>query len=54
MDLLVLGGGGFLGYHVVAEAQAAGHAVTVLSRSGTAPRGGVEVLEGGAAPPRAA
>lgn len=46
MDLLVLGGGGFLGFHVVAEARAAGHAVTVLSRSGTAPLDGVEAIEG--------
>ena len=46
MDLLVLGGGGFLGYHVVAEALAAGHAVTVLSRSGDAPLGGAEALAG--------
>jgi nucleoside-diphosphate-sugar epimerase len=42
----VLGGGGFLGYHAVAEALAAGHEVTVLSRSGKAPVEGVEVLVG--------
>ena len=46
MRLLVLGGGGFLGYHAVAEALAAGHDVTVLSRSGKAPLDGVEVLTG--------
>ena len=46
MDLLVLGGGGFLGYHVVDQAMEAGHRVTVLSRSGRAPRDGVEVLQG--------
>ena len=46
MRLLVLGGGGFLGYHAVVEAQAAGHEVSVLSRSGTAPVAGVEVLVG--------
>lgn len=46
MRLLVLGGGGFLGYHAVVEALAAGHQVTVLSRSGKAPAAGVEVLVG--------
>lgn len=46
MRLLVLGGGGFLGFHVAAEALAAGHAVTVFSRSGRAPLDGVEVLTG--------
>lgn len=46
MRLLVLGGGGFLGYHAVAEAVAQGHDVTVLSRSGKAPVDGVEVLVG--------
>lgn len=46
MQLLVLGGGGFLGRHVVAEAAAAGHVVSVLSRSGTAPVDGVEALRG--------
>lgn len=46
MELLVLGGGGFLGFHVVAEALAAGHAVTVLSRSGSPPMDGVEAVEG--------
>jgi len=44
--LLVLGGGGFLGYHAVAEGLAAGHHVTVLSRSGRVPHDGVEVLVG--------
>ncbi|MDQ1634947.1 MAG: hypothetical protein QOJ32_1756, partial [Frankiaceae bacterium] len=37
MHLLVLGGGGFLGYAAVTEALAAGHEVTVLSREGKAP-----------------
>lgn len=46
MRLLVLGGGGFLGFHVVEAALAAGHDVTVLSRSGEAPLPGVAVLEG--------
>ncbi|SER06140.1 NAD-dependent epimerase/dehydratase family protein [Microlunatus flavus] len=46
MRLLVLGGGGFLGYHVVTAALAAGHEVTVLSRSGTAPVEGVDVVTG--------
>lgn len=46
MDLLVLGGGGFLGHHVVAEALAAGHRVSVFSRSGRTPFDGVEVLTG--------
>lgn len=44
MRLLVLGGGGFLGFHVAAEAQRAGHDVTVASRSGTPPLPGVEAL----------
>lgn len=46
MQLLVLGGGGFLGYHVVTAALAAGHEVTVLSRSGNAPVDGVDVVTG--------
>ena len=46
MRLLVLGGGGFLGYHVVTAGLAAGHEVTVLSRSGKAPVDGVEVVTG--------
>jgi 2'-hydroxyisoflavone reductase len=46
MRVLVLGGGGFLGYHAVAAALAAGHEVTVLSRSGKAPLDGVEALRG--------
>ena len=44
--LLVLGGGGFLGYHVVTAALAAGHEVTVFSRSGRAPVDGVDVVTG--------
>ena len=44
MRLLVLGGGGFLGFHVAAQAQHAGHDVTVASRSGEAPLDGVEAL----------
>lgn len=46
MRLLVLGGGGFLGFHVVAAALEASHDVTVFGRSGKAPLPGVEVLEG--------
>ena len=46
MRLLVLGGGGFLGYHVVTAALAAGHDVTVFSRSGRAPVDGVDVVTG--------
>lgn len=34
MRLLVLGGGGFLGYHAVTSALGRGHEVTVLNRSG--------------------
>ncbi|MBA8792558.1 2'-hydroxyisoflavone reductase [Friedmanniella endophytica] len=44
--VLVLGGGGFLGYHAVTEALAAGHEVSVFSRSGRAPVEGVEVVTG--------
>lgn len=44
--LLVLGGGGFLGFHAVAEGLAAGHQVTVFSRSGRAPLPGVDVITG--------
>lgn len=44
--VLVLGGGGFLGYHVVTEALAAGHTVSVFSRSGKAPVAGVEAITG--------
>jgi 2'-hydroxyisoflavone reductase len=44
--LLVLGGGGFLGYHVVTQALAAGHEVTVFSRSGHPPVDGVDVVRG--------
>ena len=44
--LLVLGGGGFLGYHVVAEALRMGHEVSTFSREGEAPLAGVEALEG--------
>ncbi len=46
MRLLVLGGSGFLGYHVVAQALAAGHRVTVFSRSGRSPFEDTEVLTG--------
>lgn len=42
----MLGGGGFLGFHVVAAGLAAGHEVNVLSRSGSSPHDGVEVLTG--------
>ena len=46
MRLLVLGGGGFLGYHAVVAARSAGHDVTVFGRSEKAPVPGVEVLVG--------
>ena len=46
MNLLVLGGGGFLGYHVVAGALATGHEVTTFNREGEAPLEGVEALKG--------
>ncbi len=46
MRVLVLGGGGFLGFHAAAEALLAGHEVTVLSRSGEAPMADVEVVTG--------
>ncbi len=46
MKLLVLGGGGFLGFHAVEAALAAEHEVTVFSRSGKAPVKGVEVITG--------
>ena len=42
----MLGGGGFLGFHVVAAGLAAGHEMSVLSRSGSSPHDGVEVLTG--------
>ena len=46
MKLLVLGGSGFLGYHVVAEAAALGHTVTTFNRQGESEIEGVEALEG--------
>ena len=46
MRLLVLGGGGFLGYHAVTEGLAAGCEVTVFNRSGKPPVAGVEVIAG--------
>lgn len=46
MRLLVLGGGGFLGYHVVAEALKMGHEVSTFNREGEAPLDGVEALQG--------
>ena len=46
MNLLVLGGGGFLGYHVVAEATSAGHTVTTFNREGKSEIDGVEALQG--------
>ncbi len=46
MRLLVLGGGGFLGYHAVTEALAAGGDVTVFNRTGKPPVPGVEVIPG--------
>ena len=46
MRLLVLGGGGFLGFHAVTAALATGAQVSVLSRSGSSPHEDVEVLHG--------
>ncbi|MGB3633185.1 MAG: NAD-dependent epimerase/dehydratase family protein [Rubrobacteraceae bacterium] len=46
MKLLVLGGTGFLGYHVVAEALEAGHEVSTFTRKGEAPLTGAEPLAG--------
>lgn len=46
MRLLVLGGGGFLGFHAVAAALAAGHEVTVFGRSRDSSFAAVEVLTG--------
>ncbi len=46
MDLLVLGGGGFLGYHVAAEALHLGHRVTTFTRQGNSELSGVEALKG--------
>lgn len=46
VQLLVLGGGAFLGRHAVRAALDAGHDVTVFSRSGGSPVDGVEVLTG--------
>lgn len=46
MRLLVLGGGGFLGYHAVTEGLAADHEVTVFNRTGTPPIDGVEAIAG--------
>lgn len=46
MRVLVLGGSGFLGHHVVAEAVRAGHEVTAFNRDGSVDVEGVEVLEG--------
>ncbi len=45
MDLLVLGGTGFLGFHVVAQAVALGHRVTTFNREGESELE-VEALEG--------
>ena len=46
MKLLVLGGTGFLGYHVAAEAVALGHTVTTFNRQGESELGDVEALKG--------
>jgi 2'-hydroxyisoflavone reductase len=46
VKLLVLGGGGFLGYHAVAEAMRDGHEVSTFNREGEAPFDGVEALLG--------
>ena len=46
MKLLVLGGNGFLGYHVVAEALALDHEVTTFNRQGESDFDEVEALKG--------
>jgi 2'-hydroxyisoflavone reductase len=46
MDLLVLGGGGFLGFHIAAEAFTSGHRVTTFNRDGHSVIPGVEALKG--------
>ena len=46
MKLLVLGGGGFLGFHMAAEAASAGHTVTTFNRDGKSELEGVEALAG--------
>lgn len=46
MKLLVLGGTGFLGYHVVAEAVKLGHHVTTFNRQGESDIEEVEALQG--------
>lgn len=46
MKLLVLGGGGFLGFHMAAEAVRAGYTVTTFNRDGKSELGGVEALAG--------
>lgn len=46
MNLLVLGGTGFLGYHVVAAALNEGHEVSVFTRGGDSPTPEVEMLRG--------
>ena len=46
MKLLVLGGGGFLGFHMAAEAVRAGHTVTTFNRNGKSELDGVEALAG--------
>ena len=46
MRLLVLGGGGVLGFHAATAALGRGDDVTVLSRSGSSVLDGAEVLTG--------
>ena len=46
MKLLVLGGGGFLGFHMAAEAVRAGYTVTTFNRDGKSELDGVEALAG--------
>ena len=46
MKLLVLGGTGFLGYHVAAEAVKLGHTVTTFNRQGESDIENVEALKG--------
>lgn len=46
MNLLVLGGTGFLGYHIVAQAVERGHHVTTFNREGESELKEVEALKG--------
>lgn len=46
MKLLVLGGTGFLGYHMVAQAAMAGHEITTFNRDGVSDFADVEAIQG--------